>query len=117
MCIAPCFAIFQCVFNVHLMYIQCIFNKHSIIAICRYQMCIAPFFAIFQCVFNVHSMYIKCTFNVHLMFNNRPAIWLIQTDLLTHSHTPNLEMLSHLKSSANKSLVFSAILPHQLYKP
>ena len=40
------------------------------------------------------------------MFYNIPVIWLIQTHLLTDSHTPNLEMLSHLKRRplSNKGL-------------
>ena len=31
----------------------------------------------------------------------RKEIGLVITDLLTHSHTPNLEMLSHLKRGAD----------------
>ena len=44
-----------------------------------------------QYIFNIHSMYIQCTFNISV-------IWLMQTHFLTPSHTPNLEMLSHLKN-------------------
>ena len=32
-CIAPCFAIFQCVFNVYSMCIQCMFNVYSILIV------------------------------------------------------------------------------------
>ena len=34
-------------------------------------------------------MYIKCVFNIHSVFINISVIWLMQTYLLTHSHTPN----------------------------
>jgi len=72
----------QCVFNVYSMCIQCVFNVYS--------MCI-------QCVFNVYSMYIQYTFNIHSMFSYVFIICL-SGQWLTYSHTPNLEMLSHLKS-------------------
>ena len=54
----------------YIQYIQCIFN-----------------------VFNVHSMYIQLLHHV-LQYINVEAN---DTYSLTHSHTPNLEMLSHLK--------------------
>ena len=39
-CIATCFAIFQCVFNVHSMNIQCLFNMYSICIQCEFcQVC------------------------------------------------------------------------------
>ena len=53
---------------------------------------IAPCFAIFQCVFNVYSIYIQCL----AMYS---IFALVITPLLTDTHTPNLEMLSHLKIS------------------
>ena len=40
------------------------------------------------------------------MFYNIPVIWLIQTHLLTDSHTPNLEMLSHLKIEEAKIIIW-----------
>ena len=43
-----------------------------------------------QCVFNVYSMY---TQYIYLYINCEAN----DSHLLTHSHTPNLEMLSHLK--------------------
>ena len=38
------------------------------------------------------------------MFNKRPVIWLMQTDRQTDSHTPILEMLSHLKIEYERTL-------------
>ena len=70
----------QCTFNVYSM--QCLFNVYS--------MCI-------QCVFNVYSMYIQCTFNVYSMFNNTPNIWLMQSYLLTYSHTQMLHISVYMK--------------------
>ena len=79
-CIAPCFAIFQCVFNVYSMCIQCVFNVHSMYI---------------QYIFNIHSIYIQCLAMYSLF---ALVITPLLTYLLTDSHTPNLEMLSHLKS-------------------
>ena len=40
-----------------------------------------------------------------------PVITLMQTYLLTHSHTPNLEMLSHLK---NPEILLNLMLQNQM---
>ena len=63
------------VFNVFNLFNVLVFNEYSIF---------------------LHSMYI-CLICLQSMFNNISVIWLIQTYSLTPSHTPNLEMLSHLK--------------------
>ena len=76
-------------FNVYSMYIQYTFNVYSIIA---------PCFAIIQCVFNVHSTSIQCVFNVYSMYIQCYTLYMLFSLMVTHSHIPILEMLSHLKS-------------------
>ena len=44
-----------------------------------------------QCIVNIHSMYFHC-FAMYSLFD-----LMVGTYILTYSHTPNLEMLSHLK--------------------
>jgi len=75
------------VFNVHSMLIQCLFNVYSMSILC---------------LFNAHSICIQCTFNVQLIciqYTFNCFIFLIWLNGYrpTDSHTPNLEMLSHLK--------------------
>ena len=55
-----------------------------------------------QCVFIVYSMCIQCLFNVHSM--SIQCIYYEANDsfLLIHSHTPSLEMPSHLKMDFDK---------------
>ena len=84
----------QCTINVYSMCIQCVFNVYSI--------CIQWTFNVhsmcFQYVFNVYSLYIQCLFNVHSLCIQWLTIYLLfSIGKLTYSHTPNLEMLSHLK--------------------
>ena len=109
-------AFIQYLFNVLSMYIQCIFNVYSInIQLLQYvdikcvlhhalqyfnvySMCIQYLFNVLsmysmciQCVFSVYSIYIQCLVMYSLFA-------LAVTPLLTDSHTPNLDMLSYLKS-------------------
>ena len=96
----------QCILNVYSICIQCVFNV--------YLMWI-------QCVFNVYSMYFQCILNIYyddangwyLFTKLQPCSYIStfcvaivylyinfeanDSHLLTHCHTPNLEMLSHLK--------------------
>ena len=114
----------QCTFNVYSIYIQCLtkqyFNVYSMYIQCTfnvYSMCVQCVFNVYsmciQCTFNVYSMYIQCVFNVHSIYIQCLTIHLIfGLCNLTYFHTPNLEMLSHLKSNNmnSKSLILSMSL-------